>query len=71
MVAIKPRLKLNNKEFDVEDVFISELGYLMVRLFCPEGKIFTTYNLGTFESDNNIFLNEIERIQKERDSTSK
>ena len=71
MVAFKPRLKLNNKEFDVEEVFVSELGYLMVRLYNSEEKVYTTYNLGVFESDNNIFLNEIERIQSERDSATK
>lgn len=71
MVAFKPRLKLNNKEFDIEEVFVSELGYLMVRLYNPEEKVYTTYNLGVFESDNNIFLNEIERIQRERNSTAK
>ena len=71
MVKIQPKLNLNDKEYEVEDIFISELGYLMVRLFCPGDKIYTTHNFGVFDSNDNIFLNEIKRIERERNSTSK
>ena len=43
----------------------------MVRLFCPGDKIFVTHNFGIFDSNNNIFLDEIKRIERERNSTSK
>jgi hypothetical protein len=71
MVKIRPKLNLNEKEFEIEEVFISELGYLMVKLFCPEDKIFVTHNFGIFDSNNNIFLDEIKRIERERNSTTK
>ena len=71
MVKIRPKLNLNEKEFEIEEVFISELGYLMVKLFCPSDKIFVTHNFGIFDSNNNIFLDEIKRIERERNSTSK
>lgn len=71
MVKIRPKLNIKEKEFEIEDVFISELGYLMVKLFCPLDKIFVTHNFGIFDSNNNIFLDEIKRIERERNSTSK
>ena len=71
MVKIQPKLNLNGKEYRVEEVFISELGYLMVRLFCPSDKIYVTHNFGIFDSNNNIFLDEIKRIERERNSTTK
>jgi len=71
MVKIQPKLNLNDKEYRVEEVFISELGYLMVRLFCPSDKIYVTHNFGIFDSNNNIFLDEIKRIERERNSTTK
>lgn len=43
---------------EVEKVYISELGFLMLRIDNLNGT-FTTYNLGTHDPSNNIFTNEI------------
>ena len=53
-------LKINTPDGigELENVYVSELGYLMVKL-CFNGKTFITYNLGKHEEDNNIFTNKI------------
>ena len=58
-----PKMILDGKEYVVEKFFISELGYLMMRLFLEEKKTYTTYNLGTHDTAKNIFN---EAIDKQR-----
>lgn len=43
---------------EIEKVFISELGFLMLRIDNLNGT-YTTYNLGKHDPSNNIFTNEI------------
>ena len=43
---------------EVEKVYISELGFLMLRIDNLDGT-FTTYNLGKHDPSNNIFSKEI------------
>ena len=43
---------------EVEKVFVSELGFLMLRIDNLDGT-FTTYNLGKHDPSKNIFTNEI------------
>jgi hypothetical protein len=43
---------------ELEKVYISELGFLMLRIDNMDGT-FTTYNLGKHDTLNNIFSNEI------------
>ena len=38
-----PKMLLDGKEYVVEKFFISELGYLMMRLYSEENKTYTTY----------------------------
>jgi hypothetical protein len=56
-----PKMLLDDKEYVVEKFFISELGYLMMRLYSEENKSYTTYNLGTHDPAKNIFNEAIEK----------
>jgi hypothetical protein len=47
-------LTLNNTNFEVEGLFESELGFLMLRLFNPITKAYLTYNLGKYNPAENI-----------------
>jgi len=59
--AKNPKVILDGKEYVFERFFISELGYLMMRLYSEENKTYTTYNLGTHDSVKNIFNEAIEK----------
>lgn len=42
----------------VEKIYVSELGYLMLRIYFENGT-FTTYNLGKHDPENNMFTDKI------------
>jgi hypothetical protein len=63
-----PKIILDDKEYELENIHISELNYLMVRLFNPIEKNYTTYNLGDYNPENNFIKNEIEKIRRDRAS---
>ena len=42
----------------LEDVYVSELGFLMIKISFENGT-FMSYNLGKHEEDNNIFTNKL------------
>ena len=42
----------------VDKIYVSELGYLMLRIYF-ENSAFTTYNLGKHDPENNMFTNKI------------
>jgi len=48
----------------MEKIHISELNYLMVRLFNPIEKNYMTYNLGDYNPENNFIKDEIEKRYK-------
>jgi len=50
---------------EVEKVYISELGFLMLRIDNLDGT-YTTYNLGKHDPSKNIFSNEILKKEYER-----
>jgi len=56
---MKERVKIvtPNGEGTIDDIFVSELGYLMLRIHFPDKHKWTTYNLGTHDIKNNIFTN--------------
>jgi hypothetical protein len=66
---ITPKIILGDKEYELEKIYISELNYLMARLFNPIDKNYITYNLGNYDPKNNFIKDEIEKIK--RDSSSK
>jgi hypothetical protein len=63
-----PKIILDDKEYELENIHISELNYLMVRLFNPIEKNYTTYNLGDYNPENNFIKDEIEKIRRDRAS---
>ena len=42
----------------LDNIYISELGFLMVKIYFENGT-FTTYNLGNYDIEDNIFTKEI------------
>ena len=42
----------------LEDVYVSELGFLMIKISFENGT-FMSYNLSKHEEDNNIFTNKL------------
>ena len=63
-VKINPKIILEDKEYELEKIYISELNYLMVRLFNPIEKNYITYNLGDYNPENNFIKDEIEKRYK-------
>jgi hypothetical protein len=53
-------LKINtpNGIGELENVYVSELGFLMVKIYFKNGT-FITYNLGKYDENDNIFTNKI------------
>jgi len=56
-----PKIILDGKTYEVERFYVSELGYLMMRLYYESEKTYTTYNLGTHNPEENIFKDAIEK----------
>ena len=44
-----PPININDKEAILDEIYVSPLGHLMVKVFFPERKIWTTYNIGKWE----------------------
>lgn len=44
----------DSKKYTIKEIFISELGYLMVRLYNNEKQVFTTLNLGNWNEKLNF-----------------
>ena len=42
------------KKYTIKEIFISELGYLMVKLYNNEKKVFITLNLGNWKDKLNF-----------------
>lgn len=53
-------LKINtpNGIGELENVYVSELGFLMVKIYFKNGTLIT-YNLGKYDENDNIFTNKI------------
>jgi hypothetical protein len=53
-------LKINTPDGigELENVYVSELGFLMVKIYFKNGT-FITYNLGKYDENDNIFTNKI------------
>ena len=63
-----PKIILEDKEYELDKIHISDLNYLMVRLFNPVEKNYITYNLGDYDPKNNFIKDEIEKIRRDRTS---
>ena len=53
-------LKINTPDGigELENIYVSELGFLMVKIYFKNGA-FITYNLGKYDENDNIFTNKI------------
>jgi len=49
---------------EIDKIYISELGFLMLRVYFKNGT-FTTYNLGKHDPNDNMFTNKLTENQKE------
>ncbi len=56
-----PKIAIDGEIYRVEKFYISELGYLMMRLYSEDRKLYITYNLGTHNPEENIFKDAIEK----------
>lgn len=56
-----PKIVIDGEIYRVEKFYISELGYLMMRLYSEDRKVYTTHNLGTHNPEENIFKDAIEK----------
>ena len=50
---------------EIEKIYVSELGYLMLRVSFENGT-FTTYNLGKHNPENNMFTDKIMEYEKQQ-----
>lgn len=50
-----PIVKTPDGEGELNKIFISELGFLMLKVYFPEQKKFINYNAGEYDVDNNLF----------------
>jgi hypothetical protein len=51
-----PTKMKDSKKYTIKEIFISELGYLMVKLYNEEKQVFTTLNLGNWKDNLNFDL---------------
>lgn len=50
---------------EIENIYVSDLGFLMIRVGYEDGT-YTTYNFGVHNINKNIFTNDILPSSKER-----
>lgn len=60
----KPKIVILDEEFDLEGFHVSELGYLMMRLYSDSDKRYLTYNMGEYNKDSNIFNQNLLKNEK-------
>lgn len=60
-----PMIETPKGKGEVNKVYVSELGFLMLRIDNLDGT-YTTYNLGKHKTKNNIFSNEIMKNEYEK-----
>lgn len=55
------KIKINtpNGIGEIESVFESDLGFMMVRVYYPNDKRYVTFNIGKYTSEDNIFTSVI------------
>lgn len=59
-----PEIIIEGDLYEIEKVFISELGYLMIRLYSSDKKIYVSHNLGNHNPEENIFKKAIDESRK-------
>ena len=56
-----PKLILNSEEYELNGFYISELGFLMMTICSESGKR-TNYNLGEHNTEQNVFIDLIKKL---------
>jgi hypothetical protein len=54
-------IEFEGKMFVVEKVYVSELNFVMIRLFNEDTRTYTTVNLGKYNTTDNFISNELRR----------
>jgi hypothetical protein len=61
---------INDESLIVQEFYLSELSFLMMRCYNNNTKMFTTYNLGTFDSKQNLFVDLINEVYAKQKLTT-
>jgi hypothetical protein len=69
-VKPRPEIIIDGEKYLLEDIFISELGYLMIKIYSIDKKVFTTYNLGSHNPEENFLKDAITREKRGGDSSN-
>lgn len=56
MLETKLKIQLDEKTVELEKIFVSELGFTMIKTKNPDGT-FTSYNVGRLNPKDNPFTN--------------
>ena len=58
-----PNIKIvyNNIDYEVVKIYVTELNFIMLRLYSEEKKVFFTYNLGKYNSNKNFIVDAIRK----------
>lgn len=59
----KLKINLNNKIVELEKIYVSELGYTMIKINNLDGSI-TNYNVGKMDPNSNVILDLILESKK-------
>lgn len=66
----RPEIIIEGEKYLLDDIFISELGYLIVKIYSSERKAYTNYNLGAHNPDENFLKDAIEKEKRGRDNSN-
>ncbi len=62
---VKPTIQTPKGEGQIESLYISELGFLMLKIYFKNGT-FLTYNLGVHNPNQNMFTDKIMEYETEQ-----
>jgi hypothetical protein len=57
MYEVRPKININGNEGEIDSLWVSDLNYLMARVFIPLKDTFINYNLGEYNPNKNMFTN--------------
>lgn len=61
MQIMKPKIKNLSGKGIIENFYVSELGFLMLRIYMIDDSRWVTHNLGVYNEEDNIFTNLIKK----------
>ncbi|MEK6828921.1 MAG: hypothetical protein AABY15_02260 [Nanoarchaeota archaeon] len=66
MAESKAKIETPSGEGVLEKIWVSELGYLMVKVYYEDRKIWINHNLGIHDSKDNIFTSALKEKTEKR-----